>query len=85
MYFKALKEIWKSLDKNLSRCSSNKKPAEVRQGKGKGAVEFWAARVKPGKVLFEIDGVSKKLSRRSIYVSLCKIPNKNKFVIRIGA
>ena len=39
-----------------------KKPAEVRQGKGKGAVEFWAAKVRPGKIIFEIDGVSKSLA-----------------------
>ena len=42
-----------------------KKPAEVRQGKGKGAVEFWAARVKPGKILFEIDGVPKILAEEA--------------------
>ena len=62
-----------------------KKPAEVRQGKGKGAVEFWAARVKPGKVLFEIDGVSKKLAEEAFMLASAKLPNKNKFVIRIGA
>ena len=49
-----------------------KKPAEVRQGKGKGAVEFWAARVKPGKILFEIDGVQ-KIWLRKLFTRFCKI------------
>ena len=61
-----------------------KKPAEVRQGKGKGAVEFWAARVKPGKILFEIDGVSKVLAQEAFTLASAKLPNKNKFVIRLG-
>ena len=61
-----------------------KKPAEVRQGKGKGAVEFWAARVKPGKILFEIDGVSKTLAEEAFELASAKLPNKNKFVIRLG-
>ena len=43
-----------------------KKPAEVRQGKGKGAVEFWAAKVKPGKIMFEIDGVAKDLAKEAL-------------------
>ena len=62
-----------------------KKPAEVRQGKGKGAVEFWAARVKPGKILFEIDGVSKDLAAEAFLLASAKLPNKNKFVTRLGA
>ena len=61
-----------------------KKPAEVRQGKGKGAVEFWAARVKPGKILFEIDGVPKTLAEEAFQLASAKLPNKNKFVIRLG-
>ena len=61
-----------------------KKPAEVRQGKGKGAVEFWAARVKPGKILFEIDGVSKVLAQEAFLLASAKLPNKNKFVFRLG-
>ena len=62
-----------------------KKPAEVRQGKGKGAVEFWAAKVKPGKILFEIDGVPKNLAEEAFLLASAKLPNKNKFVKRIGA
>ena len=60
-----------------------KKPAEVRQGKGKGAVEFWAARVKPGKILFEIDGVPKTLAEEAFELASAKLPNKNKFVKRL--
>ena len=62
-----------------------KKPAEVRQGKGKGAVEFWAAKVKPGKILFEIDGVSRDLAAEAFLLASAKLPNKNKFVTRLGA
>ena len=61
-----------------------KKPAEVRQGKGKGSVEFWAAKVKPGKILFEIDGVAKDLAQEAFELASAKLPNKNKFVVRLG-
>ena len=56
----------------------------MRQGKGKGAVEFWAAGVKPGKILFEIDGVPKTLAEEAFQLASAKLPNKNKFVIRLG-
>ena len=62
----------------------SKKPAEVRQGKGKGAVEFWAAKVKPGKILFEIDGVPKSLAAEAFDLASAKLPNKTKFVTRVG-
>ena len=61
-----------------------KKPAEVRQGKGKGAVEFWAAKVKPGKIMFEIDGVSRELAREALSLASEKLPNNCKFVVRLG-
>tara|TARA_B100000989_G_scaffold297987_1_gene285570 strand:- start:226 stop:639 length:414 start_codon:yes stop_codon:yes gene_type:complete len=61
-----------------------KKPAEVRQGKGKGAVEFWAAKVKPGKIMFEIDGVSKELAKEALSLASEKLPNNSKFVVRLG-
>ena len=61
-----------------------KKPAEVRQGKGKGAVEFWAARVKPGKIMFEIDGVQSELAKKAFELAAAKLPNDTKFVTRIG-
>ena len=62
-----------------------KKPAEVRQGKGKGAVEFWAARVKPGKIMFEIDGVPILLAKEAFELASAKLPNETKFVTRIGS
>ena len=57
---------------------------KLGQGKGKGAVEFWAAKVKPGKILFEIDGVSKILAQEAFELASAKLPNKNKFVKRLG-
>ena len=63
----------------------SKKPAEVRQGKGKGAVEFWAAKVKPGKILFEIDGVPRDLAEEAFDLAAAKLPNKTKFVTRLGS
>lgn len=58
------------------------KPAEVRQGKGKGSVEYWAARVKPGRILFEIDGVSEEMAREAFELAAQKLPIKCKFVKR---
>ena len=61
-----------------------KKPAEVRQGKGKGSVEFWVCRVKPGRVLFEVDGVPADVARRAFELAAAKLPLKTKFVTRLG-
>jgi large subunit ribosomal protein L16 len=60
------------------------KPAEVRQGKGKGSVEFWACRVKPGRVMFEVDGVPASVARRAFELGAAKLPLKTKFVTRLG-
>jgi large subunit ribosomal protein L16 len=60
------------------------KPAEVRMGSGKGAPEFWVARVKPGRIMFEIDGVSNELAREALTLGAAKLPIKTKFVTRIG-
>ena len=60
------------------------KPAEVRQGKGKGSVEYWACRVKPGRVMFEIDGVSKDVAKRAFELAAAKLPLPTKFVTRFG-
>lgn len=60
------------------------KPAEVRQGKGKGSVEYWVARVKPGRVMFEIDGVSKDIAKRAFELGAAKLPVKTRFVTRLG-
>ena len=62
-----------------------KKPLEVRQGKGKGSVEYWACRVKPGRVMFELDGVSPELAREAFSLAAMKLPVKTKFIARIGA
>ena len=60
------------------------KPAEVRQGKGKGSVEYWVARVKPGRIMFEIDGVSKDVAKRAFEIGAAKLPVKTRFVTRLG-
>ena len=60
----------------------SKKPAEVRMGKGKGNLEFWAAVVKPGRILFEIDGVSETVARASLALAAGKLPIKTKFIMR---
>ena len=62
----------------------SKKPTEVRMGKGKGAVEFWAARVKPGRVMFEVDGVSAELARAAFALGAAKLPVRSRFVTRLG-
>ena len=60
------------------------KPAEVRMGSGKGSPEFWVARVKPGRVVFEIDGVPEDVARLALTLGAAKLPIKTKFVTRIG-
>jgi large subunit ribosomal protein L16 len=62
----------------------SKKPAEVRQGKGKGAPEFWACRVHPGRIMFEIDGVPASVAREAFALAAAKLPIKTKFVARLG-
>ena len=59
------------------------KPLEVRQGKGKGSVEYWAARVKPGRMLFELDGVTEEMARGAFERAAAKLPIKTKFVRRV--
>ena len=63
----------------------SKKPAEVRMGSGKGAPEFWAARVKPGRVLFELDGVPVQVAKEALALAAAKLPIKTRFVSRVGA
>ena len=62
----------------------SKKPTEVRMGKGKGSVEFWAAKVKPGRMMFEIDGVPVDVAREALSLAAAKLPVKCKFVSRLG-
>ena len=60
------------------------KPAEVRMGKGKGTPEFWVARVKPGRVMFEIDGVSWDLAREAFALAAAKLPLDTRIIRRLG-
>src|SRR5690349_12072726 len=62
----------------------SKKPLEVRMGSGKGAPEFWVARVKPGRILFEVDGVSQQIAREALTLAAAKLPIKTRFVQRIA-
>jgi large subunit ribosomal protein L16 len=59
-----------------------KKPAEVRMGKGKGAPELWVAIIKPGKIIFEIDGVDVETGKEALRLAAQKLPVKTKFVVR---
>lgn len=61
----------------------SKKPTEVRMGSGKGAPEFWAARVAPGRIMFEIDGVPDAIARESLRLGAAKLPIKTKIVARM--
>ena len=61
-----------------------KKPAETRMGKGKGAPEFWVAVVRPGKVIFEMEGVKEEIAREAMRLAANKLPIQTKFVSRIG-
>jgi large subunit ribosomal protein L16 len=60
------------------------KPTEVRMGKGKGAPEFWACRVKPGRIMFEIDGVSEEIAREALRLGAAKLSVRTRFVQRIA-
>src|SRR5437868_15245055 len=62
----------------------SKKPAEVRMGSGKGAPEFWVARVKPGRILFEVDGVTQQIAKEALTLAAAKLPIKTRFVERIA-
>ena len=62
----------------------SKKPAEVRMGSGKGTPELWVARVKPGRILFEVDGVSQQIAREALTLAAAKLPIKTRFVQRIA-
>ena len=61
------------------------KPAEVRMGKGKGSIEYWAARVAPGRIMFEIDGVPDDVAREALRLGAAKLPVKTRIVTRIDA
>jgi len=62
----------------------SKKPTEVRMGKGKGTPEFWACRVKPGRILFEVDGIDEVTAREAMRLAAMKLSVKTRFIARIG-
>ena len=61
----------------------SKKPLEVRMGSGKGAPEYWVARVKPGRILFEVDGVTVQVAKEALALAAAKLPIKTRFIERI--
>ena len=73
-------KVWSRIFPNIP---VSKKPTEVRMGKGKGSPEFWACRVKPGRILFEVDGVSEQIAKEALYKASAKLPIKCKFIKRI--
>ena len=78
-YMKRTGKVWLRIFPNIP---VSKKPTEVRMGKGKGTTEFWACRVKPGRIIFEIDGVSESVARVALYKASTKLPIKTKFIKR---
>ena len=60
------------------------KPAEVRMGKGKGSPEFWVCRVKPGRIMFELDGVPRDLAQQAFTLASAKLPVDTRFIARVG-
>ena len=78
-YMKRTGKVWTRIFSNIP---VSKKPTEVRMGKGKGAPEFWVCRVKPGRILFEVDGVSESVAKVALYKASAKLPIKTKFIKR---
>ena len=79
-FMKRQGRVWTRVFPNIP---VSKKPVEVRMGKGKGNPEFWACRVKPGRILFEIDGVSEEIAKEALYKASAKLPIKTKFIKRV--
>jgi len=71
--------VWTRIFPNIP---VSKKPTEVRMGKGKGSPEYYACRVKPGRIIFEIDGVSEEVAREALYKASAKLPIKTRFIKR---
>ena len=78
-YMKRTGKVWLRIFPNIP---VSKKPTEVRMGKGKGAPEFWACRVKPGRIIFEVDGIDEATARVALYKASTKLPIKTKFIKR---
>ena len=75
------KNVWTRIFPNIP---VSKKPIEVRMGKGKGNPEFFACRVKPGRILFEVDGVSEQIAKEALYKASAKLPIKTKTIKRFA-
>ena len=78
-YMKRTGKVWLRIFPNIP---VSKKPTEVRMGKGRGSPEFWACRVKPGRIIFEVDGVSESVAKEALYKASTKLPIKTKFIKR---
>ena len=78
-HMKRTGKVWTRVFPNIP---VSKKPTEVRMGKGKGAPEFWVCRVKPGRILFEVDGVTESVAKVALYKASAKLPIKTKFIKR---
>ena len=78
-HMKRAGKVWTRVFPNIP---VSKKPTEVRMGKGKGSPEFWVSRVKPGRILFEVDGVSEIVAREALNKASSKLPIKTKFIKR---
>ena len=78
-HMKRAGKVWLRIFPNIP---VSKKPTEVRMGKGKGTPEFWACRVKPGRIIFEVDGISESVARVALYKASTKLPIKTKFIKR---
>ena len=78
-YMKRTGKVWTRIFPNIP---VSKKPTEVRMGKGKGSIEFWVCRVKPGRILFEVDGVTESVAKVALYKASAKLPIKTKFIKR---
>ena len=71
--------VWTRMFPNIP---VSKKPVEVRMGKGKGSPEYWACRVKPGRIIFEVDGIDEATAKIALYKASAKLPIKTKFIKR---
>ena len=78
-YMKRTGKVWLRIFPNIP---VSKKPTEVRMGKGKGSPEYWVCRVKPGRIIFEVDGVSESVAKIALYKASTKLPIKTKFIKR---
>ena len=80
-YMQRTGKVWSRVFPNIP---VSKKPTEVRMGKGKGSPEFWVCRVKPGRIIFEVDGVSESIAKIALYKASTKLPIKTKFIKRVA-